>query len=562
VIKKTEKTPDHKLFIICLVITLILCAAAAVSLFIQIRAAGTMTAENAGFKTAGRLLFWGGILHTGVLVLGLWALLFFIRVLINRFHRLKTLVKPLAEKDVGALLRLPKPDPPAREGFLGLKEAAALEEALWSWGKLFESLNHFVSKSQGLREIVQGDSRERDTIHRHLGEVIDKIAKQFFEIESSAMQAVESLGEIEGYIQSFHETGKNQSAALEDTEHGLARASDLSEAAASRIRASAGKAETLAKGIGAGEEYAQEVHEIVKNISRQVEGISEITAIINQISEQTNILSMNAAIESAHAGQAGAGFAVVAEEIRKLADSTRENAGRIHDELLAIIKNTREALKASETSSAALDGITGGIGDLSKELTDISSSVMETGAINGELSSSIQKIAASGQHIKDSGADLTARHRSFRTSLELIHSLSDTTRAEIKEIHSGTREILDNIRKTQDRILENLDSTGQMNVFLSLPQGAPEAIADKPVLSNVGTGNRASGAAAPARWEQPLPQAALRPDDRPDDGVPAVHPNAVLPAGGINAAAAESEKEGPFPGSRDVAVKRPPQTIL
>jgi methyl-accepting chemotaxis protein len=219
---------------------------------------------------------------------------------------------------------------------------------------------------------------------------------------------------------------------------------------------------------------------------------------------------MNAAIESAHAGQAGAGFAVVAEEIKKLADSTRENAGRIHDELLVIIKNTRGALSASETSSAALNGITGKIGDLSKELTDISSSVMETGAINGKLSSSIKEIAVLGQDLKDGGADITAHHQKFRASLELIHSLSDTTRAEIKEIHSGTREILDNIRKTQDSILENLDRTGQMNFILPLLQGPPEAIADKTVLP----------------------------------------------------AAVGSEKEGPFSGSKDVAVKRPPQTIL
>ncbi|MDR0623295.1 MAG: methyl-accepting chemotaxis protein, partial [Treponema sp.] len=313
------------------------------------------------------------------------------------------------------------------------------------------------------------------------------------------------------------DAGGNQSPALENTEQNLTRVSDLSEAAVSRIRASAGKAETLTHEIGAGEEYAREVHDIVKNISRQVEGISEITAVINQISEQTNILSMNAAIESAHAGQAGAGFAVVADEIRKLAESTKENAGRIHDELLAIIKNTRGALKASETSSAALNGITGEMGALSKELTDISSSVTETSAIYGELSSSLKEIARSGQPLRDGSAGIIAHHKNFKASLELIHSLSDTTRAEIREIHSGTREILDNIGKTHDRFLENLDKTGEINFLPLISRGAPDLRADK----------------------------------------------TVLPSGGTeNAAAGEMKAEEEFSGSREVAVKHPPRTIL
>jgi methyl-accepting chemotaxis protein len=497
----------------------------------------------------------------------LTALLFFIRIQINKFRRLKTLVKPLAEKDTEALLRLPKPEPGAGEGFLELEEAAPLEEALWSLGKLFESLNHFVSKAQGMREILQSDNRERDAIHNHLGEVIDKIAGQFFEIESSAKEAMESLGEIEAYIHSLHDAGENRSPVPENTEHKLTRVSDLSEASASRIRTSAGKAETLAHEIGAGEEYAQEVYDIVKNISRQVEGISEITAIINQISEQTNILSMNAAIESAHAGQAGAGFAVVAEEIRKLADSTRENAGRIHDELLAIIKNTQGALKASETSAAALNGITGEMGALSKELTGISSAMMETSAINGELSSSIKEMASFGQQLRDGSAGVIAHHQKLKASLELIHSLSDTTRAEIREIHSGTREILDNVGKTQERVLETLDKAGHIIFPPGILPGAPESIADKTVPPAAGTENAAlipRFTAAPAQRESPLSRGAFKPADaavHKSAGSPASQ-RALLQAGGITAAAVEQKTEEEFSGSRDVTVKSPPRTIL
>jgi len=87
------------------------------------------------------------------------------------------------------------------------------------------------------------------------------------------------------------------------------------------------------------------------------EGIVEIIELIDQISEQTNILSMNAAIESAHAGSAGKGFAVVAEEIRKLAESTQDNAQRIGEALTSITDKIALALDASEAASRSFDSI-------------------------------------------------------------------------------------------------------------------------------------------------------------------------------------------------------------
>jgi methyl-accepting chemotaxis protein len=247
---------------------------------------------------------------------------------------------------------------------------------------------------------------------------------------------------------------------------------------ASRIKESAGKAESLCEKAGAGEEQAQEVKDLVKTISREVDGISEITAIINQISEQTNILSMNAAIESAHAGQAGAGFAVVAEGIRKLAESTKENAGRIHEELLSIDKNTRSALKASQVSFETFNGITGKIEELCKELRDLSSAARETGAINGEIDTLIKESVLVNRQLQDSGADVMAHHQSFKASLEQIEALSDTTRAEIREIHSGTGELLENMKKSQTRIVEGLAQAEKMSLLPGISGEVPAAPAD------------------------------------------------------------------------------------
>jgi methyl-accepting chemotaxis protein len=467
--RHTGKTPEGRLLVISLITALGVCAAALVSLAVQLRLAGSPVKN---------IFLWGGLFNILILSLGLGALFFRLRALSGRLRELKALVRPLADRDMKALMGLPKPAAGGGKGAGELftpEDAAALEESLWSLGRLFESLNDLAARSKALRKTVRGENQERDALHQHIGELINKITEQFFEIEESAKQALEPLEIIAAYVGSLGDAGGNQSRALEDAGARLAQAADLSLAVRARMKDSAGRAETLRDEIAAGEEQAQEVNDIVKTIAREVERISEMTAMINQISEQTNILSMNAAIESAHAGQAGAGFAVVADEIRKLAESTKENAGRIHEEVVSISGKTKAALAASESAFGTFSGISGKIGDLSRELREISSAVPESGAAGGEIDGAIKEVIRLNRRLREEGAGMTAHHQSFKAVLEHIRSLSDTTRAEIREIQSGTGELLENVRKSQSRVFESLDQAEKLN---GLPQPEEDVFSD------------------------------------------------------------------------------------
>ncbi|MDD3115140.1 MAG: methyl-accepting chemotaxis protein, partial [Anaerovibrio sp.] len=124
---------------------------------------------------------------------------------------------------------------------------------------------------------------------------------------------------------------------------------------------------------------ANDVNENQKGLNKEIENVSTISSKINEftnlirdIAKQTRLLGLNASIEAARAGTAGAGFAVVSEEIGKLADSSRETVDKIQEFTSQIGESVNETVSKGEATSEIVGQQTAAIAEVAQELTNLS----------------------------------------------------------------------------------------------------------------------------------------------------------------------------------------------
>ncbi len=133
-------------------------------------------------------------------------------------------------------------------------------------------------------------------------------------------------------------------------------------------------------------------------LGAQAEGIGRIMNVITDIADQTNLLALNAAIEAARAGEAGRGFAVVADEVRKLAEKTMSATKEVGEAVQAIQNGTRENIQAMQQAGGAVDKSTGLAVDAGKALRDILGMVESTSdQVRAIATASEEQSAASEQ---------------------------------------------------------------------------------------------------------------------------------------------------------------------
>jgi methyl-accepting chemotaxis protein len=197
------------------------------------------------------------------------------------------------------------------------------------------------------------------------------------------------------------------------------------------------------------------VSEDIKEISRESEGLLQINTVMANIASQTNLLSMNAAIEAAHAGEAGRGFAVVADEIRKLA----VNSGDQSKTISTVLKKIKASIDAITVSTGTViehfETIEQEVQTVSDQETQIRNAMEEQGVGSRQILDAITQLNSVTTLVRTASSDMTQRSKEVLNESNELRRISNEVADNMDVMTQSASHISDVVRRVKEIGEEN-----------------------------------------------------------------------------------------------------------
>ncbi len=329
-----------------------------------------------------------------------------------------------------------------------LTRRADIDSEVDSVVSFVSSYNRMLDEWNTMLKQVKEVSTSVDASTSDVAEEVEKVDQEGEQVSQSINEIADGAKEQNEHLQEVGDEMRSISATIEEvaaSANGVAETADESVASGDAAQEAATKAINDLEQM---EDKTAEMVDQVEKLSDLMGNIEEITEFINDVADDTNMLALNANIEAARAGEAGAGFAVVANEVKDLANETKEATDEIastvadvRDQTETTVENMYETQDVVSQAGSAVNSTIDGLDDVVSMIEDVNSSIQEIDDAVDQQAKTTQKVVSMVDEVSAVSEETTAEAETVATAAERqAESLTDVTQ-EVSTISSQAEEL-------------------------------------------------------------------------------------------------------------------------